>query len=79
MLLMPFLKVPSLMQIGDMKQYLQSRLKLPETYFARLEILVNFDNNLVTLDECLTMSDVLMSYWDCQSDFVIYFRVADDE
>ncbi len=75
---MPYLKVPALMQVGDMKQYLQGRMKLPESYYHRLEILTIYDDKEVILDECLTMSDILMSFWDNQSELIVYYRIVDE-
>jgi hypothetical protein len=74
-LLLPYLKVPALMQIGDLKQYLQSKLALDDQYFNALVLSVHRDGEVLTLDECLTLSDILVSFWAGQSELSLYYKV----
>jgi hypothetical protein len=42
----PFIKAPQQMQIGNLKQYLQLKMKLTEQCFAGLEILIHFNSKV---------------------------------
>ena len=45
-LVMPFLKLPSLMQVGDLKQYLNTKFRFDENFFNLLEVLVKFEGKV---------------------------------
>lgn len=66
------------MQIGDIKQYLQSKFQFDRSIFNHLEILLQTSTKNIVLDESLTMSDILMEIWEENTLFVLYYRIFDE-
>jgi hypothetical protein len=95
------LKLPELLQVGELKQFLQKKLQFPEELYRRMEILIPSALNQqptvsssssssnaaavaqsppvekwIVLDECLTMSDIVMLYWNAKAELLLYFRLS---
>jgi hypothetical protein len=82
-----------LLQVGELKQFLQKKLQFPEELYRRMEILIPSSLNQqpaassssaeaaavekwIVLDECLTMSDIVMLYWNAKAELLLYFRLS---
>lgn len=87
---LPFLRVPPLLRVIHLKQYLVPRLKLTAEQTQALEIIFyprkvpdqldvssgerDSTDSVVVLDNCLTLADILHAMWDGKSKFRLYYR-----
>lgn len=87
-LTLPFLKVNAELNVGELKQFLQLKLRLPEPLYNRIEFLFPNQSQVkpreaaeqwVILDESLTVIDVIDCLWNKSSELIFFYRISEEE
>jgi hypothetical protein len=85
---LPYLKVSSELNIGELKQFLQLKLQLAETAYSRMEIIFpkfstaesssgEGSEQWVILDEAFTVIDAMEALWNRKSELIFFYRLSE--
>jgi len=75
----PYLKVPHLFRIIDLKYFLKRKYLLSEDQFNQLQVTIRDDStSILILDDELLVKDVANRFWDGLSEFSLNFRLSTD-
>jgi hypothetical protein len=72
---LPYLKIPPLMQVGHLKNFVLNRLDLEKSKLSVLELLVIHEKKVVVLDDCLTLGDLTITFWEAKSELQLFYRL----
>jgi len=72
----PYLKVPYIFRIIDLKCFLKRKYLLTEDQFSQLQVTIQEDaTSQLILDDDLLLKDVASRFWDGVSEFSLHFRL----